>query len=92
MTSQPTKLKPQPNPPFAFRQVSDDRFTCYVVVVAVVLDNLGALIPASTVVTPVVFSAPPSIVSRNRPPIKLPLFSFSASSILFLRVNFTFVP
>jgi hypothetical protein len=47
MTSQPTKLKLQPNPFSAFRQASE-HITCYVVVVAVVLDNLGALVPASS--------------------------------------------
>lgn len=48
MTSQSIKLKAQPRPFSTFRQAPDDRFTCYVVVVAVVLDNLGALIPASS--------------------------------------------
>src|SRR5258708_6436434 len=60
------------------RRPSDNRLTCYVVVVAVVVDNHEPWF--QRVVTPVVFPLPSSIVSRNRPsfdPDKIaPLFFF----------------
>ena len=93
MTSLSTKLKPQPNPFSTSRQGSVDPFTCYVVVVAVVLDNLGALVPASTVVTPVApLYRSCHVIVPSFDPKKLPLFSFFCFLYPLFARQFHFCP